>query len=101
MPSPKIHPCAGAIVGRRDLSDEVVLRAIAERLAFERRDAAQARVVLDAALADKQIAVNFVRSLALPMPAAPLAMPVQPLLAEKPASTPKRGLKNRMLAFFA
>jgi hypothetical protein len=90
MPSAPVYQSAGEIVGRRDLSDDAVLRAVAERLAFERRDPAQAKVVLDAALAGKAIAVNFVRSLALPMPSAPLEMPVQPLLAERPPKGPGR-----------
>ncbi|KAB0679631.1 hypothetical protein [Aureimonas leprariae] len=89
MPSAPVYKSAGEIVGRRDLADEVVLKAVAERLQFEKRDAGQARVVLDAALAGKQIAVNFVRSLALPMPSAPLEMPVQPLLADQPPQNPK------------
>jgi hypothetical protein len=77
------HRSAGQIVGRPDLSDAAVLGAIAERLGFEGRDPCQAKVVLDAALAGKASAVDFVRSLVLPMPDAPLAMPEQPLLARK------------------
>lgn len=96
MPSAPVYESAGEIVGRRDLADDAVLRAVAERLAFERRDPRQAKVVLDAALAGKQIAVNFVRSLALPMPSAPLEMPVQPLLADKPPRAPKN---RRRFAF--
>lgn len=88
MPSAKIHRSAGEIVGRRDLSDDVVLKAVAERLAFERRDPRQAKIVLDAALAGRHIAVEFVRSLVLPMPSAPLDMPIQALLDEKPPAGP-------------
>lgn len=98
MPSAKIFQTAGEIVGRRDLSDEIILKAVADRLAFEGRDARQAQIVLNAALAGKQIAVNFVRSLALPMPAAPLEMPIQALLDDKP---PKPGIRHRLLSFFS
>ncbi|GGE17188.1 hypothetical protein GCM10011390_40370 [Aureimonas endophytica] len=97
MPSPKIYESAGEIVGRRDLSDDVMLKAVAERLAFERRDPRQARTVLNAALAGKHIAVNFVRSLALPMPSAPLDMPIQALLDDKPSGG--SGTKRRFLTF--
>lgn len=83
MPFEPAFRSAGEIVGRPDLSDEAVLAAVAERLGFENRDPKQARVVLDAALAGKQIAVNFLRSLALPMPEASLAMPEQPLLTRE------------------
>lgn len=96
MPSARIYQSAGEIVGRRDLSDDVLLKAIAERMVFERRDPKQARTVLNAALAGKQIAVNFVRSLALPMPSAPLEMPVQALLDDKPE---KPAGRRRFLSF--
>lgn len=99
MPSAPIYASAGEILGRRDLSDEAILAAVAERLAFEKRDPSQAKVVLSAALQGKQIAVNFVRSLALPMPQAPLEMPIQPLLAAKPEKPDGAG-RRRRFAFF-
>lgn len=97
MPASPVHETAGGIVGRQDLSDDAILKAVAERLAFEGRDPKQARIVLDAALQGKKIAVNFVRSLALPMPSAPLDMPIQALLADQPPAVP--GSKRKFLFF--
>lgn len=72
----------GAIVGRPDLSDEDVLAAIAERLAFDGRTGPEPQVVIEAARLGKRKALTFLRKLVLPPPRSRLEMPVQPILRE-------------------
>ena len=73
---------SGMLVGRPDLSDEAVLGAIAERLAFEGRDPAHAPGVLKAAIANKPLALALLRKLVLPPPQSALVMPIQAILRE-------------------
>ena len=72
----------GYLVGRPDLSEEEVLAAIAERLAFDGRTGPEPQVVIEAARLGKRKALAFLRKLVLPPPRAPLAMPVRPILRE-------------------
>lgn len=72
----------GDLVGRPDLSEETVLKAIAERLAFDGRTGPEPQVVIEAARLGKRKALAFLRKLVLPPPRGSLAMPVQPILRE-------------------
>lgn len=72
----------GALVGRPDLSEEDVLAAIAERLAFDGRTGPEPQVVIEAARLGKRKALAFLRKLVLPPPRSRLEMPVQPILRE-------------------
>lgn len=72
----------GYLVGRPDLSEEEVLSAIAERLAFDGRTGPEPQVVIEAARLGKRKALAFLRKLVLPQPRSPLAMPVRPILRE-------------------
>lgn len=88
---------AGALVGRPDLSDEMVLTAIAERMSFEGRDAAKASAVLAAALAGRPVACAFMRRLVLPPPQSQLQMPIQSILREpRPADHAKGSWLSRL-----
>lgn len=71
---------AGELVGRPDLSEQQVLAAIAERLAFEGRHGPEPAVVLLAARIGKRKALAFLRKLVLPPRTATLEMPEQPIL---------------------
>lgn len=73
---------AGMLVDRPDLTDEDLLTAIAERLAFEGRTGPEPQVVIEAARLGKRKALAFLRKLLLPPPRAPLSMPVRPILRE-------------------
>ena len=70
----------GHLVGRPDLSEETVLKAIAERLAFDGRTGPEPAVVIEAARLGKRKALAFLRKLVLPPRRAELVMPVQPIL---------------------
>jgi len=59
-----------------------VLKAIAERLAFDGRTGPEPQVVIEAARLGKRKALAFLRKLVLPPPRGSLAMPVQPILRE-------------------
>ncbi len=72
----------GFLVNRPDLSEEEVLAAIAERLAFDGRTGPEPQVVIEAARLGKRKALAFLRKLVLPPPRVPLAMPVVPILKE-------------------
>ena len=72
----------GFLVNRPDLSEEEVLAAIQERLAFDGRTGPEPQVVIEAARLGKRKALAFLRKLVLPPPRSPLAMPVQPILRE-------------------
>jgi hypothetical protein len=72
----------GHLVGRPDLSEETVLKAIAERLAFDGRTGPEPQVVIEAARLGKRKALAFLRKLVLPPPRGSLTMPVQPILRE-------------------
>lgn len=78
LPSPPV--AAGVLVNRPDLSDAVVRRCIAERLAFEGRNGPDPEVVLLAARLGKRKALAFLRKLVLPPPVGTLEMPERPIL---------------------
>ncbi len=73
---------AGMLVDRPDLTEEDLLTAIAERLAFDGRTGPEPQVVIEAARLGKRKALAFLRKLLLPPPRAPLTMPVRPILRE-------------------
>ncbi|MCQ0987740.1 hypothetical protein [Jiella marina] len=70
---------AGAIIGRADLSDDVLLDGLRTRLASKRRPATEAEEVLQAALAGEQEAIGLLRTIPVPAPSARLSMPEQKL----------------------
>ncbi|MCW4115939.1 hypothetical protein NPA31_013315 [Aurantimonas sp. MSK8Z-1] len=70
-------PTAGMLVGRPELDDEAVLAALADRLAFDRRNPADAQAVLRLARAGNGAARAMLRRLVLPAPKSRLAMPQQ------------------------
>ena len=67
----------GAIIGRADLSDDVVIDAVKDRLTASNRSDDEARAILNAALAGDQDAMSFVRTIKVPAPTVRLAMPTQ------------------------
>ncbi|WP_246160083.1 hypothetical protein [Aureimonas fodinaquatilis] len=71
---------AGELVGRPDLTEQQVLQAIAERLAFEGRHGPEPAVVLLAARIGKRKALAFLRKLVLPPRVATLEMPERPIM---------------------
>ena len=87
MPLPKVP--AGVLVGRPDLSEDEVRRAIAERLAFEGRSGPEPDVVLLAARIGKRKALAFLRKLVLPPPQGSLDMPERPILRSQYGVTPR------------
>lgn len=89
----------GLLVGRPDLSDDMVLAAIAERMSFEGRDASKAKAVLDAALAGRPVACVFMRRLVLPPPQSSLQMPIQSILREPAAVAQTKGSWLSRLSF--
>ena len=86
-PLPKVP--AGVLVGRPDLSEDEVRRAIAERLAFEGRSGPEPDVVLLAARIGKRKALAFLRKLVLPPPQGSLDMPERPILRSQYGVTPR------------
>jgi len=68
---------AGALVGRPDLSDDVLLEALRERLRARRRPAEDAEAVLAAAARSDAGALDLLRTVSLPAPVARLSMPTQ------------------------
>jgi hypothetical protein len=89
----------GLLVGRADLSQEAVLKAIAERMTFEGRDASKAPAVLNAAMAGRPVACAFLRRLVLPPPQSSLQMPIQSILRERGAASETRGSWFSRLSF--
>ena len=79
---------------RPDLSDDVIVAAIAERLAFEDRDPRMALSVLKSAVSGRPAARALLRRLVLPAPQSALQMPVQQILREK------RSDRQRSLSWF-
>ncbi|MBO0904344.1 hypothetical protein [Jiella sonneratiae] len=69
----------GAIIGRADLSDEVVVDAVKGRLASRDRSCEEADALLAAAIAGEAEAVAFLRTVPVPAPIMRLAMPTQEL----------------------
>ncbi|TFF21735.1 hypothetical protein E3C22_13680 [Jiella endophytica] len=71
----------GAIIGRADLSDDVVIDALKERLASNERSE-DAESLIGAAMAGDREAISFMRTIKVPAPNVRLAMPTQPLHRE-------------------
>lgn len=71
---------AGMLVGRPDLTEDDLIAAIAERLAFDGRHGPEPHVVIEAARLGKRKALAFLRKLVLPPPRSQLSMPVRPIL---------------------
>lgn len=69
----------GSIIGRADLSDEVVVDAVKSRLASRSRADDDADHLLNAALAGDGEAISFLRTIQVPAPSVRLAMPTQAL----------------------
>ncbi|MBP0617653.1 hypothetical protein [Jiella mangrovi] len=69
----------GAIIGRADLSDDVVVDAIKDRLASCNRSVEQADSIVSAALSGDAEAVSFLRTIQVPAPTVRLSMPPQAL----------------------
>jgi hypothetical protein len=75
---------AGMLVRRPDLGNDEILKAITERLIFEKRDPRHAPGVLKAALEGRAVALTFLRRLVLPAPRVALSMPIQAILRSAP-----------------
>lgn len=73
----------GAIIGRADLADEVVVDAVKNRLASRNRANDDANALLSAALAGDGEAISFLRTIQVPAPTVRLAMPVQTVTRER------------------
>ncbi|WAP67461.1 hypothetical protein [Jiella pelagia] len=73
----------GAIIGRADLCDEVVVDAVKNRLASKNRTEDDAGALLSAAIAGDGEAISFLRTIQVPAPTVRLAMPMQPLTRER------------------
>ncbi|NDW05813.1 hypothetical protein [Jiella pacifica] len=69
----------GAIIGRADLSDDVVIDAVKSRLASRSRAEGDADHLLNAALDGDREAISFLRTIQVPAPSVRLAMPTQSL----------------------
>lgn len=89
---------AGMLLRRPDLSDEAVIAAIAERLAFEGRDPRMAASALRYAMDGRPAARALLRRLVLPAPQSALAMPTQSILRDK---APRHGVSSlaRLMPF--
>lgn len=70
---------AGVLVGRPDLSDDVLVEAVAARLASLGRSREEAADVVCAAHAKDGDALAILSTIAVPPPVSRLAMPVQTL----------------------
>lgn len=90
-------PSGGMLLGRPDLSDDAVIEAIKDRLAFEGRDRSEAEGVLAMARAGDSRARKLLRGLVLPARQARLTMPTQIILHEKTSFNPlvRFALKRR------
>ncbi|WP_157944684.1 hypothetical protein [Mangrovicella endophytica] len=89
-------PTGGMIVGRPDLSDDVVIEAIAMQLAVRGRSPDGAARVLERAKGGDAAALKFMRTLVLPPPQARLSMPLQIIRNERRREA---GRENGVLAF--
>ncbi|MCB8838672.1 hypothetical protein [Aurantimonas sp. VKM B-3413] len=74
-------PCdqmnAGALIGRPDLSDDVLLDALRVRLKTRRQSQQDAEAVLAAAMNADPAALDLMRTIPVPAPVAHLSMPTQ------------------------
>ncbi|HEX2019887.1 MAG TPA: hypothetical protein VGO17_13180 [Aurantimonas sp.] len=68
----------GSLIGRPDLADEVIADALRERLRDQGRDD-DVDLLLASAQNCDEAATSLLRTVAVPAPAARLAMPTQPL----------------------
>ncbi len=73
----------GAIIGRADLSDDIVVDAVKNRLASRNRTDEEADAILNAARAGDGDAIAFVSTIKVPAPTVRLAMPTQTLTRER------------------
>lgn len=73
----------GSLIGRPDLSDEVIADALRDRLRAEGRHEDDAPHVLASAQNADEDAASLLRTIVVPAPAAKLAMPTQQLTASR------------------
>ena len=85
----------GALIGRADLSDDVVIEAVKNRLAAKARSSEDAESVVNAAMAGDAQAMSILRTIQVPAPTVRLAMPAQPLTRERQ----RRGFRSPSSAF--
>lgn len=90
---------AGMLVRRPDLGSDEILKAITERLVFEKRDPRHAPGVLKAALEGRPVALAFLRRLVLPAPRVALSMPIQAILRSAPEKAAQRPGTNAWTRF--
>ena len=69
----------GALIGRADLSDDIMIDAIKERLASNDRSSDDAETVLGAAMSGDRDALSLLRTINVPAPTVRLTMPTQSL----------------------
>ncbi|MEX6507393.1 hypothetical protein [Jiella sp. M17.18] len=70
---------AGALIGRPDLSDDVLLDALRQRLRARQRPETEAEGILAAATMRDEAALALMQTLSVPAPVAHLSMPTQRL----------------------
>ncbi|MBB4002532.1 MAG: hypothetical protein V7704_19905 [Aurantimonas endophytica] len=73
----------GSLIGRPDLSDEVIASALCERLRAEGRSDSDADDILTSARHSQSEAASLLRTIAVPAPSATLTMPTQQLTSAR------------------
>lgn len=73
----------GSLIGRPDLSDDVIASALCDRLRAEGRSDDDAHRILISARRSEPEAASLLRTIAVPAPSAKLTMPTQQLASTR------------------